>query len=52
MYAFSAGKNNGLVPNFIYTDGGFFLSVDLHQRSAEAVDPRKKERNSVAARLS
>lgn len=48
------GKNDGLVPIFIYTSSGFFPSVALHswnQSSAEAVDPRKKERNSVATRL-
>lgn len=48
------GKSDGLVPMFIYTNSGFFTPVDLHswrQSSAEALDPRRKERNSVSTRL-
>lgn len=47
------GKNDGFVPIFVYTSSDF-SPVDLHsgnQSSAEAVDPRRKERNSVAPRL-
>lgn len=48
------GKSDGLVPVFLYNNGGFFTPLDLpswSQNSAEALDSRRKESNSVTTRV-
>lgn len=48
------GKSDGLVPVFLYTNSGFFTPVNLNswsQNSAEALNPRRKESNSVTTRV-